>query len=1262
MIKELLKGLLFLGLFLVPCLSSFAHQRDTLSASKLTFIENKQQWHSNVLYKASVSNGTIFVEKNCITYIILNEQQLEHFNHAKHQHHIQKNSPAPTVDAAAYKVHFVGANPNPTVTGNNILPYHYNYFLGNDPAHWASEVNLFESVYYKDIYQNIDLKLYQENGFYKYEFIVNEDADPERINLNYQGAKSLTLSNQNLIVTTAAGQVTELKPKVYQINAKGDTLIIPCKYKLSKQILSFELGEYNRSLKLIIDPTLIFSTFSGSISDNWGYSATYDSQGNVFGGGIVFDVDYPTTDSAFQINFAGGNCDMAISKFNATGTNLIYSTFFGGNGVDIPNSMIVNDNDELYVLGTTSSSNFPVTPGAYDNTYRKGTQYTLTGSLNFANGSDITVSKFSIDGKQLLASTYLGGSGNDGLNTSSLLKINYADEARGEIMIDNQSNVYIVSSTQSTDFPVTQGAFQLSFGGGTQDACIVKFNHNLSNLIWSSYLGGEDADAGYSIVISSDNSIYVCGGTASANFPVMPTAYQTTLGGGTSGVSADGFITHIDEFGTQILHSTFLGSNVYDQTYLIKNDRFNNPHVYGQTNASGNFWIKNAAWHVNGGGQFLTKLTPDLESVIWSTAFGTGKGGPDLSPTALLVDLCNNIYMSGWGSSIVNKFGGTAGLPTTSDAFQHTTDNNDYYFIAIKDDASALVFASFFGSPNSEEHVDGGTSRFDQKGRIYQAICAGCRGDNNFPTTLGAWSNTNGSHNCNLAVVKIDFNLPVIVADFTIPNTVCLPDSFIIKNNSQVSSETTSFSWDFGDGTTSNLKDPTHQYTKSGLYTIRLVVEDLGSCNFSDTAIRSVLILASSNDTLPTRYLCTGESIQIGIPPSGDQGVTYHWSPNEGLSNPNISNPVASPEETIQYTLLISNGICNDTLFQTVEQAVLFFIIMNDTTVCLGEPVMLHITDYTSIIETFEWSLSPDFDHILNDDITQPFYTIYPTKNTTYYIRVKNGRCITVQQVKVNVSSVSLAASSPVTICFNEPEALSVTAYPNCSYHWTPENLIVSGQGSNTVMVNSPKDTVITVVATNESGCTDSATFSITVQQNTFEDNLTAWAENYYITEGDTIMLYSTEYRDNEYTYNWTPAQYLVSPHNAQTLAFPQNSTIYTVTVTDSYGCAKSDTTRIHVNKLTCDEPYIFIPNAFTPNGDGNNDVLYVRGALIDKMLLRIYDRWGTLVFESTHVENGWDGKYKGQICQPGVYDYYLEITCIGNKTYFKKGNITLIK
>ena len=255
--------------------------------------------------------------------------------------------------------------------------------------------------------------------------------------------------------------------------------------------------------------------------------------------------------------------------------------------------MFVNENNELYVYGTTSSTNFAVTPGAYDTTFNGGDSYTLTSTVIFENGSDIVIAKFSDDGSNLLACTYVGGSRNDGLNTASDLRKNYADEVRGEIILDGQSNVYVASCTQSANFPVTAGVLDSTYNGSPQDGCIVKFSHDLSTLIWGTYLGGSANDAAYSLVQASDNSIYVCGGTTSTDLPTSTTAYQPQYGGGDN----DGFVAHINPNATQILHLTYLGKDNYDQAYQVKLDRFDHPHIFGQTYASGMAWVHNAQWY-----------------------------------------------------------------------------------------------------------------------------------------------------------------------------------------------------------------------------------------------------------------------------------------------------------------------------------------------------------------------------------------------------------------------------------------------------------------------------------------------------------------------------------------------------------------------------------------------------------------------------------------------------------------------------------------
>src|SRR5574344_151953 len=612
-LKKILLPTLFLLWFETSFLPVFAHHHDSLSVKTVEFVQNNSQWEKQVLYKAALHGGALFAENDGFTFVLLHSQQLQKFFQGKFDPSMASDG---MIDAVAYKLHFLESNPAVEVAGDELIQGYHNYFVGNNPAYWATHVPKYHSIVYHNLYQGVDLKLSQEDMHLKYEFIVAPHTSPDVILMEYEGVQNLMISKGNLLISTSVMQIIELKPVVYQIDKNGNKILVDCSYQINKRQLSFKLGTYDESLPLIIDPVLIFSSYSGSTADNWGYTATYDQNGNLYSGGNVFNVGYPTTLGAFQVNFAGGSTDMAISKFDTGGSFLHFSTYLGGSGTEVPHSLVVNDNDELYVLGTTSSADFPVTSDAYDTTFNGGTPYTLTSTVRFEAGSDIVIAKFNTNGDMLMGCTFVGGSGNDGLNTVSALRKNYADEARGEIIIDEQSNVYVVSSTQSADFPTTAVAFQPQHNGGVQDGCVLKFNHNLSNMIWSSYLGGSGEDAAYSIVLGVDNSVYVCGGTNSTDFHTTVRTVQPTFGGGAN----DGFVAHIHANGTQILQATYLGKTGYDQSYLIKKDRFDNPHIFGQTNASGNSWIQNANWFVPSGGQFLIKLTPTLDSTIWSTA------------------------------------------------------------------------------------------------------------------------------------------------------------------------------------------------------------------------------------------------------------------------------------------------------------------------------------------------------------------------------------------------------------------------------------------------------------------------------------------------------------------------------------------------------------------------------------------------------------------------------------------------------------------
>ena len=1069
-----MKYFILFSLTLISFAYTLAQKNSTNCCNgNIFFTENKNQWEEHIRYKIELPGTAIFLEDNGITYFFEDRkavQKLMNYLLVGAEENKKTKAPSNMINYHAYKVNFKNADKNAQTKAYYPTSDYNNYFLGNDESRWASEVRKYKQVQYFNIYNNIDLLYYEKDHLLKYDFIVKQKGDPNNIALEYEGQKSFSLNaGGNLIIKTTVNETTELKPYSYQVIA-GDTVQVPAKFKLKGNVVTFVFPKgYNENYELIIDPTLIFSTFSGSSVDNWGYTATYDYNGFVYTAGISIGMGYPTTLGAYQSIFAGGYCDMCITKYDTLGSTLKYSTYLGGNKPEIPKSIYVSNNNELFVFGATGSANYPTTTGAYDNTFNGGTAYTMDYVMNFSSGSDIFVSRFNANGTALLASTFIGGSGNDGLNAAVPLKFNYSDEARGEVFLDKSNNCWIASSTQSTNFPVTANAFQPAFGGGQQDGLIIKMDNSLSTMIWSSYIGGSGNDAVYSLTMDdNDDNVYVSGGTSSANFPTTTGAYKPTYLGG----SCDGFIAKIHKNGNSILYSTFYGSNAYDQAYFIDRDKQGYIYVSGQTKATGTTLIHNTLWNTPNGGQFISKLGPQLDTLIWSTAFGTGGGVPDISPTAFHVDLCNNIYLSGWGGA-TNGFGGTGGLPVTPNAFQSTTDNNDFYMLVVSSDASSLIYASYFGGGLSSEHVDGGTSRFDKKGILYQAMCAGCGGYSDTPTTPGAWSQTNNSNNCNNAVFKMDFGLPLAIADFNLPSILCAPATINFVNTSTSSRDTNIvFFWDFGDGAQSGNYHPTHTYTLPGIYNVQLIVIDSASCNFSDTIVKQIVIISNAVVTLPTDTICFGDVIQMNIPPITSFNVIYTWSPATSLSSTSVPNPIASPLISTDYILHINNGTCTGTFIKRIEVVNLSVLTCNDTTVCEGNVTLAAFANQNC--NYYFWSSNNNFTDTLNSSPASNSITLNVNSSKMYYVKVKIQNCIAIDSVHVTVSEVNISTLPEVNICFGIPTQISVTnlnpANP-LSYAWSPVTSIISGGNSAIPLVNPQTNTIFNITVTDSLGC-----------------------------------------------------------------------------------------------------------------------------------------------------------------------------------------------
>ncbi|RYY96109.1 MAG: PKD domain-containing protein, partial [Chitinophagaceae bacterium] len=803
------------------------------SREPLSFTENKGQWDARVRYRADVPGGALFLHEDGFTVLQHNSEDISRIQEEIHH---RTGRGGIKLRSHAYRVSFEGANPKAAIEADKVQASYSNYFIGNDPSRWAGNCREFLAVNIRNLYPGIDIRYYSENGSLKYDLLVHPGGRVSDIALRYTGADGLSVNKEKqLEIRTSVGTVRELSPYSYQYNDLGRQAV-NVSYQVSGNVLRFRAKEYDPKTLLVIDPTMIFSSFTGSKSENWGFTATYGPDGSFFGGGIVRDDGFPTTTGAFEEDHQGGDWDIGIMKLNPTGSSRIYATYIGGGATEQPHSLFSDPAGNLVIAGRTNSADYPTrAPNALPPS--------TTGT-----GYDIVVTKLNASGSALIGSMRIGGTGNDGVNISpsrgrNSLQYNYGDDGRSEVILDAAGNVYVASCTSSTDL-FLRNAFQTA-SGGLQDAVLLKLSPDISTVLFSSYLGGSGNDAAYVLALDPvSGRLYAAGGTESPNFP--------TIGPGIPGLSRggiDGFVVALPATGGPLVHSKYVGTGQYDQVYGIQFDRFGFPYVMGQT--LGTWPNVNATYYANGR-QFIAKLKPDLSDFVYSTAFGTTSATqPNLSPVAFLVDRCENVYVSGWGGNLTASgptfsSAGTSGLPTTPDALvmnppyssPSQTDGKDFYFFVLKKNATQQLYGAFFGenAPTGSvpDHVDGGTSRFDANGVIYQAMCANCNSPKAyFPTTAGAWSRVNGA-NCNLAMVKIAMNLAGLATGVqSAINGVardtagCVPLTVQFRDTV---ANAISYEWDFnGDGVTDQTTTAANAeftFNATGTYRVRLIGEE----------------------------------------------------------------------------------------------------------------------------------------------------------------------------------------------------------------------------------------------------------------------------------------------------------------------------------------------------------------------------------------------------------------------------------------------------
>ncbi|MCI5054537.1 MAG: PKD domain-containing protein, partial [Flavobacteriales bacterium] len=889
---------------------------------------------------------------------------------------------------------------------------YYNYFKGHK-SNWASGVPAYLEVQYQSLYKGVDLKIHSSQGNFKYDFIVEPFANVDQITLKYNGLDRLSINDKGqLALTTSIGNFFEQKPYAYQV-INGQRVEIACLYSLNDGKVQFQFPNgYDKSLELIIDPTLEGATLSGSGTngENYGHTSTFDNQGNIYTGARSFDVGYPTTPGAFQVTFNGLWVDMAISKLSPDATTLIYATYLGGSDADAPHSMFVR-NGELHVLGSTGSTDYPVTASAY--------QSSLGGG--FSSISDIVITHFNSTGTSLIGSSFIGGSDEDGANQ---IWANYGDDGRGEILVDASGDIFVACFTKSSDFPVTAGAPQSTLGG-SQDAVFFKMNSNLSSLLWSTYFGGTMDDAGLGIRFDGAGNVYVTGTVGDGFYTAN--GYQTSFQGG----SHDAFILKIDPSGSNILNSTYFGANDMEQSFFIDLDIKGDVYIFGQTVGANVPTTAGVYTHPNSK-QFVSKFDPTLSTLLVSTLIG-GTGGTTwpgsvpglMSPTAFMVDQCGYIYFSGFNTD--------QSLPTSPGAFQTT---GSFYLAVLEPDATALNFATYYGG--IDDHVDGGTSRFDPQGIVYQSVCT----DNGFNTTPGAYSSSYpGGFSYDIGVFKIDFNVQTLLADFTIsPSAVgCAPLTVNFTNNSTG----TDYIWDFGDGSPLDFTfQPTHTYTTPGVFDVMLIAIDSSSCIIRDTLYEQVVVGSPTpaNAGFTDSVDCVNQ--QVFLNNTSTVGLFYQWDMGDGTTFTDSINFIHNyTPGTYTIELIVSDTVCNsaDTVSKnvTIQSAVLAdFNAAPSTSGCVPHTVNFINTSTNGI--SYEWDFG-DGSPINTTNSPAHTYTSAGLFDATL-IATNNGTCNIKDtlsiQILVNPGTPVTALFDDSVVCLNQAVHITNNSTANMLYEW----------------------------------------------------------------------------------------------------------------------------------------------------------------------------------------------------------------------------------
>ena len=843
---------------------------------KQYFVENKGQWPREVLFMTRMAGVDIWITDHGVVYDF-NKMREKTGTKAKKKINLtqSKDKREQIENSERYgqivRMTLQDIIPGSIPEGKERSTGYHNYFLGKDPSKWAEHVGLYKEIFVKNIYKGIDVRYYFDHGSIRYDYVVQPGAEVKNIKMNFEGTDKISVNGSDeLVILTQFGEVKQIGLKAYQKNNEQKQNVNSRFIQDTDGKISFDVGIYDKTKPLIIDP-LLYSTFIGGAGSESSSGIALDGSGNPIITGAVLSADFPTTPGSYDGTHNGSQnyWDVFVTKLNSNGSELIYSTFIGGYYDDVGTSIVLDETGAIYITGHTSFD-YPTTPGAFDET---GNSEWVCDEEYCYPGTNVFVTKLNNSGSALLYSTFIGG---------------LAYQVGSSVAVDGSHNAFITGYTSSADFPTTPGSFDETYNGG-YDVFVLKLNNTGSALLYSSFAGGEYNDHGAAVSTDANGNAYLTGYTQSANFPVTPGAFDETWNWG-----YDGFAMKLNPTASALVYSTYVGSNSNDFSYGLAVDASGAVYITGPTYGT-NYPVTAGAYDEtsNGGDDvFVTKLNSSGNGLIYSTIIG---GNSHDVPRSIALDGNGNVYVTG---SIEVYPGNFSNFPVTPAAFDQTFNGGQYdAFVSIlNSNGTSLLYSTFLGG---SVYDFGNAVVTDVNGYVF---VTGNTFSPEFPTTSGAFDQTyNGM--CDVFVTKLQININNTFTFVPSNNSpICVGNTLFLTVFPSGGTSPYTYSWTGPNGFSSTLQNPSivnSTTAASGTYSLTVFDAAGHTRTATTTVVINPLPVAIITASTPS---CTTGCITL----TASGGVSYSWSGGS------TSNTIVACNDGTYYVTAVSAAGCKD--------------------------------------------------------------------------------------------------------------------------------------------------------------------------------------------------------------------------------------------------------------------------------------------------------------------------------------------------------------